>query len=89
MPRFSGMDLEEIERLSKTLHVESGRIEREANAMTATLENLPWVGNDQKRFLEVWRSRHLPALMNAAKGFETASREAHQHVRRQQGASSR
>lgn len=88
MPKFWGMDLEEVERLSKMLHTESERIKREASSMTATLENLPWVGNDQKRFLDTWRSRHLPALLNAAKGFEDASRKAHMQVERQRRESS-
>lgn len=89
MPRFSGMDLDQIEILSKTLLTESEKIKQEANAMTTTLEHLPWVGNDQKRFIEEWKTKYLPALLNAATGFETAAGQASMHVRKQRLASRR
>ena len=57
--------------------------------MTTTLEHLPWVGNDQKRFIEEWKTKYLPALLNAATGFETAAGQASMHVRKQRLASRR
>lgn len=88
MKQLTGMDIMHVRRLADQMWREAADIRKEMHAMSSLIDNIPWRGHDRDRFVGEWRTRHLAALQRIVDGLEQASRDAKEHARRQEAASS-
>jgi len=88
MSQFTGMDIAAVRQLSQQMTRSAGEIRQVVQQLTGQLNNTPWTGPDQQRFLSDWQGHHVQQLNNVVQSLEEASRLANQNATEQEQASS-
>lgn len=92
MAQFTGMDIEQVEALSKALQGAAETIKNQVvaplNGKIGTSESI-WKGKDANDFRSNWESQHKKALLNVIQALEGASRSAHNNAVEQAQVSGR
>lgn len=76
-PAMSGMEIQAIRALARTMDERADEIERLLGSVTNQVDNLNWRGADRERFVKTWQSEHATNLRRVATGL----REAAEHAR--------
>jgi uncharacterized protein YukE len=71
-----GLDVEQVQTLSKQLNQESQSIQQILKTLTGALNNTQWTGPDATAFRNDWTGSHTAALNNVANALQQASAAA-------------
>lgn len=81
---MTGMEIQAIRRLARTMDDRAAEIERLLGTATSRVHSLNWRGNDRNRFVNDWDSQHAPKLRTVATGLRAAADDARRKATEQE-----
>ena len=82
-----GLDVEQVQTLSKQLNQESQNIQQILKTLTGALNGTQWSGPDASAFRNDWSGSHTAALNNVANALQQASAAASKNASDQESVS--
>ena len=83
---MTGMDIAEVRSLARQMSTDGDEIWSMLQTATGRLEAAPWVGNDQRRFVEQWHG-HMKVLWTVVEALRGAASDAANYADMQEAVS--
>ncbi|MFB2598752.1 hypothetical protein ACEXQE_13240 [Herbiconiux sp. P17] len=82
-----GLDVEQVQQLSKQLNTQSQQVQQILTTLTSALQSVQWTGPDAEGFRSEWNSTHTAALKQVIAALEDASQKAAKNASDQEATS--
>lgn len=79
MSEMTGMDIAEVRSLARQMSTDGDEMWSMLQQATSRIEAAPWVGNDQRRFVEQWHG-HLSVLWTVVEALRVAADDASRYA---------
>lgn len=86
---FVGMDVEQVQNLSRQLNQKASEIDNIISTLNSTLQGTDWKGQDAEQFRNDWNSTLTQKLRQVSEALKQAGQRASQNAQEQQAASSK
>lgn len=86
---FVGMDVEQVQNLSRQLQQKASDIDNVITTLNSTMQLTEWKGQDADQFRNDWNSSLTQKLRQVSQSLKDASQKASQNAREQQDISNR
>ena len=86
---FVGMDVEQVQNLSRQLQQKASDIDNIITTLNSTMQSTEWKGQDAEQFRNDWNSSLTQKLRQVSQSLKDASRKASQNAQEQQTTSSK
>ena len=86
---FLGMDVEQVQNLSRQLQQKASDIDNIITTLNSTMQSTEWKGQDDEQFRNDWNSSLTQKLRQVSQSLKDASSKASQNAREQQDISNR
>lgn len=85
---FVGMDIEQVQNLSRQLNQKASDIDNIISTLNSTLQGTEWKGQDAEQFRNDWNSNLTNSLKQVSQALKDASQKASKNAQEQQNTSS-
>jgi uncharacterized protein YukE len=82
-----GLDVEQVQGLSKQLNQQSQQVQTILTTLTSALQSVQWTGPDAENFRSEWSGTHTAALKQVIAALEDASQKAAKNAADQESTS--
>ena len=86
---FLGMDVEQVQNLSRQLQQKASDIDNIITTLNSTMQSTEWKGQDADQFRNDWNSSLTQKLRQVSQSLKDASSKASKNAREQQDISNR
>ena len=86
---FVGMDVEQVQNLSRQLDQKATDIDNIISTLNSTMQATDWKGQDANQFRNDWNSNLTQKLRQVSQALKDARRKASQNAQEQQTTSSK